>query len=93
MPDFPNVPTLKELGYTEFVEVTWFGLSGPAGLPKNIVQKMNHSIHEVFSRPEIKERVEREGNEIKAMTPAEFTAFMASELKKWGPIASTLRTE
>ena len=93
MPDFPDVPTLKELGHPDFVEVTWFGISAPANVPKDIVTKMNLAIKEVFARPEIKERIEREGNEIKWMTPEEFTAFMAGELKKWGPIASTMRTQ
>ena len=93
MPDFPNVPTLKELGYADFVEVTWFGIAAPAATPKDIVNKMNKGILEVFARPDIKERVERDGNEMKAMSPEEFTAFMAKEFEKWGPIASALRTQ
>lgn len=91
MPEFPDVPTLKELGYPEFVEVTWFGIAAPAATPKDIVQKMNKAIRETLDRPEIKDRIERDGNELRPMTPEEFTAFMHEEFKKWTPIASSLR--
>lgn len=91
MPDFPDVPTLKELGYPDFVEVTWFGISAPAATPKDIVMKMSKGINEILARPEIKDRLEKDGNELKPMTPEEFTAFMGDEFKKWTPIASALR--
>ena len=54
---------------------------------------MNQAIRAILARPEIKERVERDGNELKAMTPEEFTVFMSDELKKWTPIASGLRPQ
>jgi tripartite-type tricarboxylate transporter receptor subunit TctC len=92
MPDFPDVPTLKELGHTDFVEVTWFGIAAPAKTPRDIVMKMNQAINEVFARADIKERTERDGNEVKPMTPEAFTAFMANEMTKWGPLVSTLKT-
>ena len=41
VPDFPDVPTLKELGYPELVATTWAGFSGPAGIPSEIVHKLN----------------------------------------------------
>ena len=92
MPGYPGIPTLKSLGYDDFVEVTWFGISAPANLPKEIVQKMNRGIQEVLARADVKQRLEQEGNEIKAMTSEQYTAFMASEFKKWGSMASVLRT-
>ena len=47
--EFPDVPTLKELGYPELVATTWFALSGPAGMPKDITQRLNREIVEIFS--------------------------------------------
>ena len=93
MPGFPDVPTLKELGYPDFVEVTWFGIAAPANTPREIVTKMNSAINEVFARPDVKERNDRDGNEVKPMTPEAFTEFMGNEMNKWRPLAGMLKTQ
>jgi len=93
MPGFPDVPTLKELGYSDFVEVTWFGIAAPANTPREIVTKMNGAINEVFARPDVKERNDHDGNEVKPMTPEAFTEFMGNEMNKWRPLAGMLKTQ
>jgi len=93
MPGFPDVPTLKELGYSDFVEVTWFGIAAPANTPREIVTKMNGAINEVFARPDVKERNDNDGNEVKPMTPEAFTEFMGHEMTKWRPLAGMLKTQ
>jgi tripartite-type tricarboxylate transporter receptor subunit TctC len=85
--EYPNVPTLKELGYDDLVATTWFGLSGPAGLPADMVQKLNRAVIQVLEMPVVKERLDRDAIETKPMSPDEFTAFMASEIAKWSPLA------
>jgi tripartite-type tricarboxylate transporter receptor subunit TctC len=50
MPDFPDVPTLKESGY-DVVATTWFSISGPANLPKDITEKVNREIARAVSNP------------------------------------------
>jgi tripartite-type tricarboxylate transporter receptor subunit TctC len=85
--EYPNVPTLKELGYEDLVATTWFGLSGPAGLPPDMVQKLNKAVIQVLEMPAVKERLERDAIETKPMSPEEFTTFMASEIAKWSPLA------
>jgi tripartite-type tricarboxylate transporter receptor subunit TctC len=87
MPEFPSVPTLKELGYPEFVDTVWFGLSGPANLPKDIVERLNTSTYQVLQMPEIQKRMAEDGIETGMMTPADFTSFIANEVMKWSPIA------
>jgi tripartite-type tricarboxylate transporter receptor subunit TctC len=85
--EYPDLPTFKELGYPELVATTWFGLSGPAGVPNEIVQKLNRAVVKVMELPEVRKRLERDAIETRAMTSQEFTAFMASEIEKWGPLA------
>ena len=59
--DFPDVPTFKELGY-DTVTTVWFSISGPAGLPKDITQKMNKDIVAAMQTPEVQARLrQRDG--------------------------------
>jgi tripartite-type tricarboxylate transporter receptor subunit TctC len=86
----PQVPTLKELGYPNLATSTWFGLSGPAKMPRDIVEKINQAVSEVLRRPAVRERIQRDAIEIRTMSPDEYTAYMASELQSWGPLAKQL---
>jgi tripartite-type tricarboxylate transporter receptor subunit TctC len=90
LPEYPDVPTLKELGYEDLVATTWFGLSGPAGLPQEIVQKLNREVLKILDYPDVRERLTRDAIETRAMTPEEYTRFMASEVDKWTPLAKEL---
>jgi tripartite-type tricarboxylate transporter receptor subunit TctC len=90
LPEFPNVPTLKELGYPNLVATIWFGLSGPAGLAPDIVQKVNKATIETLQLPAVRERLQRDAIETKFMTAEEYTAFHAQEVQAWGPIARRL---
>jgi tripartite-type tricarboxylate transporter receptor subunit TctC len=87
---FPEVPTLKELGYRDLVATTWFGISAPAALPAGIVTRMHQAIAEVLRTPALKTRLALEGIETEDMSPQQYTAFIASELARWGPIAHQL---
>src|SRR5258708_30501142 len=53
LPDFPDLPTFKEQGVSGSVSTTWFSLSGPAGLPRDILQKVNREIVKTTARPEV----------------------------------------
>jgi tripartite-type tricarboxylate transporter receptor subunit TctC len=86
LPDFPDVPTFKELGYPEFVTTTWFSLSGPAGLPAEIVQKVNREIATVMARPEMARRMREEGMVIEALTPEAFKVMVERETQFWRPV-------
>jgi tripartite-type tricarboxylate transporter receptor subunit TctC len=85
--EYPDLATFKEQGYPDLVATTWFGLSGPAGVPKEIVQKLNAAAVKVMALPEVRKRLERDAIETRPMTADEFTAFMASEIEKWSPLA------
>jgi tripartite-type tricarboxylate transporter receptor subunit TctC len=86
LPDYPDVPTFKELGYDEFVSTTWFSLSGPAGLPKEMVDKVNREIVRGMALPETQKRLREDGMVTTPMTSAEFNAFVERETKRWKPL-------
>ena len=83
LPDFPNLPTFVELKYPELEGTTWFSISGPAGLPKEIVDKLNAEINRIVRMPAVESRFRRDGFQANPLSPAAFTAYVASENKRW----------
>jgi len=89
LPDFPDIPTFVESGY-DLVSTTWFSLSGPPGLPKDIVNAVNREVIKAFAKPEVQARLRTEQILTQAMTPAEFTKFVADEYARWKPVAQQI---
>lgn len=87
--EFPNVPTLHELGYS-IIGDSWWGLSGPAGIPPETTRKLNQAVIETLDRPEVRQRLVADAIIPDPMTPEQFGAFVAAEIAKWGPIAKRL---
>jgi tripartite-type tricarboxylate transporter receptor subunit TctC len=87
--EFPDLPTFKELGYPDIVATTWFSMSGPKGLPADIVQKANAAVDKAKDSPDVQKRMALEGMETEKMSAEDFTKFVAAELAKWGPVAKT----
>jgi tripartite-type tricarboxylate transporter receptor subunit TctC len=86
MPDFPTVPTFNELGYPDLIGTTWFSLSGPAGLPADIVNKVNREVVRAMTRPEAQQRLREGGLVADAMTVEEFNRLIAAETARWKPV-------
>jgi tripartite-type tricarboxylate transporter receptor subunit TctC len=86
LPEYPNVPTYAEMGYKDLVATIWFSLSGPAGMPVEIVEQLNTEVRKALDAPDTRGRLRPEGIEPGQLTAAEFTAFVASEVKRWAPI-------
>jgi tripartite-type tricarboxylate transporter receptor subunit TctC len=84
---FPDVPTYAEQGYPDLVGITWFSISGPKGMPKEIVDKLNKEIVRVMSSPQVQERLARDEIVTEPLNADQFTKFVADEAAKWGPIA------
>ena len=87
--EFPDVPTLQELGYG-LVANSWFGLSGPPGLPAVIVTRLNRGAIEVLARPEVRTKFDADGITSPPMTPEEFAALVAADIAKWQPAVKRL---
>jgi len=84
---FPDVPTFVESGYKDLVAITWFSLSGPAGIPQAVVKQLNAAVREALSSPELRERLAAEGTEPNDLDAAGFTRFVSAEVARWAPIA------
>ncbi|HWF95748.1 MAG TPA: tripartite tricarboxylate transporter substrate binding protein [Xanthobacteraceae bacterium] len=82
----PDLPTLRELGFGDFVATTWFSLSGPAGLPADIVERINREVVKAMDRPQVRKQIEQDAIETRPMTAAEVTEFSQSEIDRWTPL-------
>jgi tripartite-type tricarboxylate transporter receptor subunit TctC len=86
LPQMPDVPTFRELGFPELVATTWFALSGPAGMPPDIVTRLNREVVKAMDRPQMQKLIAQDAIETKTMTAPEVTQFIQSEIDKWQPI-------
>mgnify|MGYP000258142439 CR=1 FL=1 len=86
-PVYPDVPTVAESGYPGFSAVSWFGLSAPAGTPKEVIAKLHEATVKAMNMPEVKTRLQSVGFVVVANSPAQFSDFVNSEIAKWGKAA------
>jgi tripartite-type tricarboxylate transporter receptor subunit TctC len=82
-PAAPNLQTMQEAGVAGYEAGSWFGLLAPAGVPKDIVQKLSMETRRILELPDVKERLSGQGAEPAGNTPEEFAAFIRSEQAKW----------
>ena len=83
-----DVPTFAELGYADLVILGWFALVGPAGMPQDLVQRLNAEAAKALATDEAKQRLANLGFGISPrMTPAETAAFVATERTRWLAVA------
>lgn len=85
-PAAPDVPTVAESGFAGFDITNWFGIFVPAGTPQAIVDKLYADIRRSVSSDDVVARLRREGGDINPMPPAEFRAFIESEVAKYQKI-------
>ena len=86
LPDFGDVPTFRELGFPQLVATVWFGLSGPAGMPSDIVNKLNAEVGRILQLRDVRERLRAEGVELASGGAKSYSAFVASEIERWTPV-------
>ena len=82
-----EVPTFAESGYQDMEIMGWFALCGPAGLPQDMVQRLNVETAKALATPEAKQRLANLGFAQTPTTPAEARAFVAAERKRWVAVA------
>ena len=85
--DFPDVATFLEQGYPDMVTEVWFALSGPRGIPAEIVGRLNAEVVKAFQSPDVRARLAREGITPEPLDPAAFLEFFRAENAKWGALA------
>ena len=83
-----DVPTIGETvpGYEVSV---WFGISGPKGMPPEVVGKLNAAVNAVLANPKLKERFHDLGGEPMPISPAEFGKLVADETAKWAKVVKS----
>jgi tripartite-type tricarboxylate transporter receptor subunit TctC len=86
-PVAPDLPALEQSGYKNSATDLWWGVLAPAGTPQPIVDRLNTEFNKMIQSAEMKDFFLKEGAEPAAMKPAEFEAFIATELARWKQVA------
>lgn len=84
--DLPQTPTIAESGYKGFEASTWFGILGPAKLPKEAVVKLNAEINKALKNPELLKKLSDQGADVAGSTPDQFAKLIRGEMSKWGKV-------
>lgn len=82
----PELPTLAESGFPGFDSSSWFGLVGPAGLPREIANKIAGEVARALRQPEMREKFIQQGADPVGSTPEEFGEYMRAETAKWAKL-------
>jgi len=82
-PHFPDLPTVSESGFPGFEAVAWVGLFTTAGTPAEIVGRLNAEVNRVIRLPGVAAKFDEQGMTPVGGSPAEFGAFISSELRRW----------
>jgi tripartite-type tricarboxylate transporter receptor subunit TctC len=90
IPQLPDVPTMIESGYPNFVTVAWTGLLAPAHTPQPIIAKLNGAINQGLKSPEFTGALAKITVDPLGGTPADFTQTMQTELARWTPLVKSL---
>ncbi len=75
----PDVPTFKELGLEPVNRMAYYGILGPKGLPREVVDKVNAGVRKALEDPAVRKRIEDTGSLVVANTPEQFAAQIAAE--------------
>ena len=81
---FPDVPTMAESGFPGFDASIWFSIVGPAGLPKEVMDKLVPALTNVMKDPEVILAIKREGYDPMPMTPQQTAEKIKSDFELWG---------
>ena len=85
-PQIPELPTMEELGFKDYEATAWFGLMGPAGLPKPIVDKIHDETAKLLAQSDVRQKLESLGLQLVGNTPTEFLDIVTKEIPMWGKV-------
>jgi tripartite-type tricarboxylate transporter receptor subunit TctC len=84
--ELPDIPTIAEAGVPGYEATLWLSVSGPAGMPADIVQRLNAEIGRALQDPEVQKNFRSAGVDPAAMDARELERFMRAEYDKWGKV-------
>jgi tripartite-type tricarboxylate transporter receptor subunit TctC len=87
----PNVPTFKELGLEPVNRMAYYGIVGPKGLPKEVVDKVNAATRKALEDPAIRKRIEDTGSIVLGNTPEQFAQQIKDELAVYKKVVETAK--
>jgi tripartite-type tricarboxylate transporter receptor subunit TctC len=87
----PNVPTFKEVGLEPVNRMAYYGIYGPKGLPKDVVDKINAGVKKAVEDPAIKKRIEDTGSLIVANSPEQFNEQIKAEFAVYKKVVETAK--
>jgi tripartite-type tricarboxylate transporter receptor subunit TctC len=83
-PELPDVPTVDEAGVKGYDVTAWFGVAGPKGMPRDIVQKLHAELLRIVKNPDVKKLLLNAGQEVAWQeTPEQFGDMLKAEAAKW----------
>ena len=85
-PLFPDTPTLAESGMEGYDADSWFGIYAPAGVPADVVVRLNREINRILQTPAVRERIAALGSEASPMSPAEFNDKLRVDRERFGAL-------
>jgi tripartite-type tricarboxylate transporter receptor subunit TctC len=86
-PLLKDVPTMDEVGLKGFEAMQWYGCVGPAGMPGDIVKRLNETQIAVLNAPDLREKLAGEAVDPWPMTPAQFGEYIAADIARWTALA------
>jgi tripartite-type tricarboxylate transporter receptor subunit TctC len=89
MPQVPDAPTFKELGY-DLEATLWYSLSVPSATPKEAIERLNRAVNQVIADPEFVERARAVGMEPRGGSPEDLAKFVNTEFNRWVPLLQSL---
>ncbi len=90
IPQLPDVPTMQEAGVPGYEASVWLAMLGPAGMPKEIVTKLNSEITKAMNSPETKKALYDAGVEPSSSTPEAMSEYMVKEMARWGKVVKDI---
>ena len=82
----PDLPSMREAGVPDFDLNSWNGYFGPAGLPPEVVARLNAAINEIVAKPEVRQRLAGLGFDAFSGSPESFAGFVEEQLALWGSL-------
>ena len=87
----PNVPTFKEVGLEPVNRMAYYGILGPKGLPKEVVDKINAGVRKALEDPAVRKRIEDTGSIVIGNTPEQFAAQIKAEFEVYKKVVDSAK--
>jgi tripartite-type tricarboxylate transporter receptor subunit TctC len=85
-PALPELPTIAEAGVPGYEYTPWYGVFGPATLPKELVARLNQAVNKILSGSEVRDKLAHQGLEVRAMASGEFAELVRADVARWAKI-------